>query len=34
MLENENLLCGNRLRHLVAAISVVFQDADAWKAVA
>ena len=27
----ENSLCGNQLRHLMAAISVVFRDADAFR---
>jgi hypothetical protein len=29
----ENSLCGNQLRHLMAAIPVVFRDVDAFKAV-
>jgi len=29
----EDSLCGNELRHLMAAILVVFRDADAFKAV-
>ena len=29
----ENSLCGNQLRHLIAAIPVVFRDVDAFKAV-
>jgi hypothetical protein len=29
----ENALCGNQLGHLMVAISLVFRDADAFKAV-
>jgi len=29
----DNSLCGKQLRHLMAAIPVVFRDADAFKAV-